>query len=90
MELLENIKEMIEIFDSNIFDPKVVNTETELDGSPFVAREIRCGGSFVIAFSHKAGAAEIEKVSLPSNFTLELDTFWLTVTSLTLLFEKNL
>jgi hypothetical protein len=34
MEFLENIKEMVEVFDSNIFDPKVIYDEAELDGAP--------------------------------------------------------
>ncbi len=34
--------------------------------------------------------SEIEKVSLTFNLTLELEAFWLTVTSLTFRFGKNL
>jgi hypothetical protein len=37
MEFLEKIKEMVEVFDSNIFDPTVIYNEAELDGAPFVA-----------------------------------------------------
>jgi hypothetical protein len=47
MELLEKIKEMVEVVDSDIFDPKVVNKETELDGMPFVVPEARGGGRFI-------------------------------------------
>ncbi len=59
MEFLEKIKEMIEMFDSDTFDSKVVNSETELDGPPFVAPEARRRSSFVVAFSHQAGSKEI-------------------------------
>ena len=39
MELLENIVEMVDVFNSNILHPKVINYETELDGMAFVAPE---------------------------------------------------
>jgi hypothetical protein len=39
MELLENIAKMVEVFYPNIFHPKVINYETELDGMPFVTPE---------------------------------------------------
>jgi hypothetical protein len=39
MELLENIAEMVDVFNSNILHPKVINYETELDGMAFVAPE---------------------------------------------------
>jgi hypothetical protein len=56
---LENIKEVVEVWDSNIFYPKVINNEAELDGTPFVAPEARGGFSFVITFSKKVGSKEI-------------------------------
>ena len=59
MKFLENIKEVIEVFYSNIFYSKVINNEAELDGMPFVAPEARGGVSFIIAFSKKAGSEEI-------------------------------
>jgi hypothetical protein len=59
MEFLEKIKEMVEVFDSNIFDPKVIYDEAELDGVPFVAPEARSGISFVVAFGKKARLEEI-------------------------------
>jgi hypothetical protein len=59
MELLKNIAEMGEEFEPNILHPKVINDETELDGTPFVAPEARGGFSFVISFSKKAGLEEI-------------------------------
>ncbi len=39
MELLENIAEVVEVFNPNILHPKVINYETELDGMPFVVPE---------------------------------------------------
>ena len=39
MEFLEKIKKMVEVFDPNIFDPKVIYNQAELDGAPFVAPE---------------------------------------------------
>ncbi len=42
MEFLEDAKEVVEVFKAHIFDAKVVDDETELDGSPFVAPETRC------------------------------------------------
>ncbi len=39
MELLDNIAKMVEVFHPNILHPKVINNETELDGTPFVAPE---------------------------------------------------
>ena len=41
VEFLENLQEVIEVFDSNIFDTKVIHDEAELDGPPFVAPETR-------------------------------------------------
>jgi hypothetical protein len=59
MEFLEKIKEMVEVFDSNIFDPKVIYNETELDGAPFVAPETRGGISFIVAFGKEVRTEEI-------------------------------
>ncbi len=59
VELLKNIKKMVEVFKPNILHPKVINNETELDGMPFVAPEARGGFSFVISLSKKAGSEEI-------------------------------
>jgi hypothetical protein len=59
MELLKNIAEMVEVFKPNIFHPKVINNETELDGMPFVATEAWGGFGFGISFSKKAGSEEI-------------------------------
>ena len=51
MESLEKIKEVVEVFDSNIFYAKVINNEAELDGAPFVVPETRGGFRFIVAFS---------------------------------------
>jgi hypothetical protein len=59
VELLENIAEMVEVFEPNILHPKAINDETELDGTSFVAPEAWCGFGFVISFSKKAGLEEI-------------------------------
>ncbi len=59
MELLENIKEMVQVFEPNILHPKVFSNETELDGTPFVVPEAQGGFGFIIPFSKKAGSEEI-------------------------------
>jgi hypothetical protein len=59
MEFLENVQEVVEVFDSNVFYTEVIYDEAELDGTPFVAPEARGGFSFIIAFSKKAGSEEI-------------------------------
>ncbi len=59
VELLDNIAEMVEVFKPKILQPKVINDVTELDGTPFVAPEVRGGFGFVISFSKKTGLEEI-------------------------------
>jgi len=59
MKFLENIKEVIEVFYSNIFYSKVINNEAELDGTPFVAPEARGGFHLVVTFNKKARSEEI-------------------------------
>jgi hypothetical protein len=59
VKFLENVKEVVELFDSNIFYPKVINNETKLDGTPFVVPETRGAFSFLVTFSQKAGSEEI-------------------------------
>jgi hypothetical protein len=59
VEFLENVQEVVEVFDSNVFYTKVSYDEAELDGTPFVAPETRSGFSFIIAYSKKAGSEEI-------------------------------
>ncbi len=50
VELLEHIAEMVEVFEPNILHPKVINNETELDGTPFVVPEAWGGFGFVISY----------------------------------------
>jgi hypothetical protein len=50
---------MVEVFEPNILHPKVINNETELDGTPFVAPEAWGGFGFVISLSKKAGSEKI-------------------------------
>ncbi len=59
VEFFENVQEVVEVFDSNIFYTKVVYNEAELDGMLFVAPEARSGFSFIVAFSKKAESEEI-------------------------------
>ena len=53
VEFLENVQEVVEVFDSDVFDTKVIYDEAELDGMPFVAPETRGGFKFIIAFNEK-------------------------------------
>ncbi len=55
----EEVQEMIEVFDTQVFNTKVIDNEAELDGLPFVAPETRSGSRFVVTFGLKAGAEEI-------------------------------
>ena len=59
VEFLENVQEVVEVFDSDVFYTKVIHDEAELDGTPFVAPETRGGFNFIIAFNKKAGSEEI-------------------------------
>ncbi len=43
VELFKNVAEMVEVFEPIILHPKVINNETELDGTPFVAPDARGG-----------------------------------------------
>ena len=51
LEFPENVQEVVEVFDSNIFYAKVIYDEAELDRTPFVAPETRGGFNFIIAFN---------------------------------------
>jgi hypothetical protein len=57
--LLEKIQEMVEMFDSNIFDAKVVHNEVELNGMPFVVPKYRCVVSFIVALREEVGSMKI-------------------------------
>ena len=59
VKFFENVQEVVEVFDSDVFYTKVIDDEAELDGTPFVAPETRGGFNFIIAFSEKAGSEEI-------------------------------
>jgi hypothetical protein len=59
MEFLEQIKEMIEVFDPNIFDSKVIDNEAELNGAPFVAPEARGGINFIVPLDKEVRSKEI-------------------------------
>jgi hypothetical protein len=47
--------EMVEVFYPNILHPKIINYETDLDGTPFMAPEAWGGVGLVISLSKKAG-----------------------------------
>jgi hypothetical protein len=51
--------EMVEVFYPNILHPKVINYDTELDGTPFVAPEAWGGVGLAISLSKKVGSKEI-------------------------------
>ena len=56
MKFLEKIKQIVEMFDANIFNTKVIHNEAELKGTPFMAPETGCGRSLIEAFSDKPRA----------------------------------
>ncbi len=68
------------MFNSNIFYAKVVNDEAELEGTPFVAPEARCGGCFIESLSEEAGMKKIigqdtslgKPITALSNFKIDL------------------
>jgi hypothetical protein len=59
VELLENITEIVEVFEPNILHHKVINNETELDGTPPMVPEAWGGFGFVISFSKMVRLEEI-------------------------------
>ncbi len=50
MEFLEDFEEIIEVFNTYIFDAKVINNEAELDGMPFAVPEAWSQGCFTETF----------------------------------------
>jgi len=80
MKFLENIKEVIEVFYSNIFYSKVINNEEELDGTPFVVPEARGGFHFIVTFNKKVGSEKIigqdaglgQTIATLANFEVDL------------------
>ena len=59
VNFFEKIQEVVEVFDPNIFDTKVVYDQTELNGAPFVMPKSWCGRCFIITLDDKARAEEI-------------------------------
>jgi hypothetical protein len=56
MEFLEELQEVVEMLNANVFDTKVIHNEAELKRTLFVTPETRCGSSFVEALCNKAGS----------------------------------
>jgi hypothetical protein len=56
MEFLEELQEVVEMLNTNVFDTKVIHNEAELKRMPFVVPETWRGSSFIEAFSNKAGS----------------------------------
>ncbi len=56
MELLEELQEVVEILNANIFDTKVIHNKAELKWTPFVVPETRRGNSFVEALGNEVGS----------------------------------
>ncbi len=54
MKFLEELQEVVEMLNSNVFNTKVIHNEAELKRPPFVAPETRRGSSFVKALGNKA------------------------------------
>jgi hypothetical protein len=57
--VLEQIKEIVEVFYTNVFDTKVVKEQAKLNRTPFVAPKSWHGGSFIEAFSNKVQSKKI-------------------------------
>jgi hypothetical protein len=55
MKFLEELQEVVEMLNANVFDTKVIHNEAELKQMPFVGPETRRGSSFVEALGNKAG-----------------------------------
>ncbi len=56
MEFLEELQEVVEMLNANVFNTKVIHNEAELKRTPFVAPETRRGSSFVDTLGNKAGS----------------------------------
>jgi hypothetical protein len=52
MEFLEDFEEIVEVFNTYIFETNVVNNEAELDETPFVAPETWSQGRLVEPFGN--------------------------------------
>ncbi len=55
MEFLEELQEVVEMLNANVFDTKVIHNKAELKWMPFVVPETWRGSSFVEALGNKAG-----------------------------------
>ncbi len=56
MEFLEELQEVVEMLNVNVFDTKFIHNEAELKRMPFVAPETWHGSSFVEALGNKMGS----------------------------------
>jgi hypothetical protein len=54
MEFLEELQEVVEMVNANVFYTKVIHNEAELKRTPFVAPETWHGSSFVEALAKEA------------------------------------
>jgi hypothetical protein len=59
MEFFKWLQKKVEMFNSDVFDTKVINDEAELEWTPFVAPKTLSGSSFVEALSNEV---QLEKV----------------------------
>ncbi len=55
MEFLEELQEVVEMLNANVFDTKVIHNEVELKQTPCVAPETWRGSSFVEALGNEVG-----------------------------------
>jgi hypothetical protein len=84
--LLEKIEEVVEVFNSKVFNAKVVSNQAKLDGTPFVAPKSWHGGSFIVAFRNKVQLKKIvgkdagleKTVTALANFEVNLTSTVLT------------
>ncbi len=56
MKFLEKVKQIVKMFNANIFYTKVIHNEAELKGAPFMVPETGCGRPLIETFSNKARA----------------------------------
>ena len=53
VERIQCFQEVVGMFPSDVFDAKVINTESERDWSPVMFRIAGCNGTLMVAFSNK-------------------------------------
>ncbi len=56
MKFIDELQEVVEMLNANIFNTKIIHNEAELKRPPFVAPETRHGSSFVEALGNKVGS----------------------------------